>query len=143
MSYDDTAVCRFCFAVPFGGEIQVRALQQMLSFLYNRYPKVRTMAAEQLYTCLQTYEEDLLHKDHVDDALAVITDTPWGGRDSDLIKERRNSLYPLLQVPQPVAKAAGASTGASSSRPSRSGAASGSSYSGGHHLSPHVLYSYV
>ena len=52
-----------------------------------------------MYTTLLTNEE-MLPAEGFDQALEVLTGTPWDGRNTKLIKSERNKLYDLLQVPE-------------------------------------------
>lgn len=101
------AVGPFSYAVSLGGEVQTLSLQQLLSFCFNRFPKVRSECAKQLYTVLLTYEEEICQGRSIDEGdfeqvLLILSETPWDQRSKEkvaLIKEERNKLYPLLRVP--------------------------------------------
>ena len=118
----------FCSAVPFGVEIQQKCLQRLLSLLFNRYPKVRSTTADSLYTVLLTYESSM-PVEGFEQSLEVLTSTPWDGKNTKLIKEQRNKLYGLLQVPEPdTASAPSAAASSSVARPAPPAAKSAFGY---------------
>jgi hypothetical protein len=73
------------------------ATMGVLALLVNRYPRVRRVAAEQLYvTLLGSEGEDA----ETEKALELLSATRW---DADLaaVKPARNSLYPMLGLETP------------------------------------------
>jgi hypothetical protein len=73
------------------------ATMGVLALLVNRYPRVRRVAAEQLYVTLLGCEgEDA----ETEEALELLSATRW---DADLaaVKPARNSLYPMLGLETP------------------------------------------
>ncbi|ORX81575.1 ARM repeat-containing protein [Basidiobolus meristosporus CBS 931.73] len=77
------------------GAVRVRALQQLLGYLVHPFPKIRRLAADQLYLMQASQEEE---NEEIEE---ILVGTDWDQSPAQL-KEIRNQLYPLLQIPQPV-----------------------------------------
>lgn len=76
-----------------------RALTQLLSYLVHSYPRVRTVAAEQLYLYLTTRED--ADEENILEACDILTNTEWSSNGINIIKPIRDQLYPLLNIPVP------------------------------------------
>ncbi|CAG0892864.1 unnamed protein product [Cyprideis torosa] len=91
LGFADLKVCR-------------RALQHVTLFLCFRYPRVRRASAVRLYESLLVAGDSLAfipNLDALDQALAILSDTQWGG-DMDAVKRARDELCACLDVPTPV-----------------------------------------
>lgn len=87
---------------------RVSAMQGVLALMVNRYPRVRRVAAEQLYVVLLGLSDDLQASDEngsteteVEAAIELLSETRW---DAELtaVKPERNKLYPLLGLTPPA-----------------------------------------
>ena len=76
------------------------ATHALLALLVNRYPRVRRVAAEQLYVTLLGMDGDEYGGD-AEAAAELLSDTRW---DAELavVKPARNELYPLLGLVAPA-----------------------------------------
>ncbi|BBN05956.1 tubulin-specific chaperone D [Marchantia polymorpha subsp. ruderalis] len=81
------------------GLVRSQSVEQLLNFLFHRYPKVRKVCAEQLYLLLLQMGEQLVG-DSAEAALEVIGETCWDGP-IDGITADRDQLYGLFRVEPP------------------------------------------
>lgn len=91
------AIPVFLGLVPFGPDVREPALRSLLDLLVHPFPKVRKLTASSLYERLLTHEE-LFDEEKLDDALVLLTETPWDG-DVELAFGPREELHGLLGVP--------------------------------------------
>ncbi|RCI04360.1 hypothetical protein CU098_011555 [Rhizopus stolonifer] len=76
-------------------QVRTKAMQQLLSFLVHSFPRIRIEVSDQLFTLLSISEEDY------SEAMDLITGTDWT-QSLESVKEERDKLYPLLNIPKPV-----------------------------------------
>ncbi|KAI8140356.1 tubulin folding cofactor D C terminal-domain-containing protein [Fennellomyces sp. T-0311] len=86
-----------------GGQVKIKALQQMLAYLIHAFPRVRMEVSDQLYTYISVLDDEEITEGSME-AEEIITGTDWAGSLAD-IKTTRDKLYGLLNVPKPVLKA--------------------------------------
>ncbi|CAG8486755.1 6341_t:CDS:2 [Paraglomus brasilianum] len=95
----------YCGFVTLGGTLRTKALQHLLSYLVHPFPKIRRLAADQLYiTLTATIVED--EPDEMVEIEEILSTIDWSDPVSKL-KEIRDRLYPLLNVPKPTLRIAG------------------------------------
>ncbi|KAI9025982.1 tubulin folding cofactor D C terminal-domain-containing protein [Phycomyces nitens] len=82
--------------------VKTKALQQLLSYLVHAFPRIRTEAADQLYTFISLLDPDEI-TDGIQEAEEIITTTDWSGPVTE-IKPVRDGLYGLFDIPKPVIK---------------------------------------
>ena len=75
------------------------ALQGVLALIVNRYPRVRRVAAEQLYVQLLGLSDEMEQGagsvEDMEAAIELLADTRWDA-ELTVVKQERNKLYPLL-----------------------------------------------
>ncbi|XP_053309176.1 tubulin-specific chaperone D [Spea bombifrons] len=100
-----SSVAVFCGLVQFPGEIRKKILFQLLLLVCHPFPIIRKTTASQVYEMLLTYD-DVIGPEILDDVMAVLSDTNW---DADLpsLREKRNYLCDLMNVPKPTLVAKG------------------------------------
>ena len=72
----------------------------------RKYPRVRTVAAEELYTAMLTWDDDELMDVDVDGdddeedrgLISILAKTPWGSSAPGLIREQRLRLKEKLDL---------------------------------------------
>ena len=89
----------FCGLVPFQGDIRKKALLQLMIFLCHKYPRIRKVTAEQLYTTLVTYD-DIIAEEFVDDVTTNLVEAPWDDTVEN-IRPIRNQICNWLGIPPP------------------------------------------
>ncbi len=80
------------------GEARVKASLGLVALMGRKYPKVRTKAAEELYTAMLTWDEMLADDDEDKDLLSILTATPWGGTNATLIRTQRLWIREKLEL---------------------------------------------
>lgn len=99
--------------------VREKAIQQLLVVLANRFPKVRRVASEEVYSLLITHDECFsatVSEDFMAEAMDVLSSTPWDGSDPEVVRSARDELFRLLAVEKPTLKASSAGSSASSRR---------------------------
>lgn len=76
------------------------ALRSALLLLCHRYPKVRRLAGEELYTCMLTLDFGL-EEEQVDEIMAILSETTWDGpcKDNRPVRDR---LFPMFGLELPT-----------------------------------------
>ena len=84
---------------------RARAAMGLVTLMGRKYPRVRTVAAEELYTAMLTWDDDELMDgdgDGDDDEdrglISILAKTPWGSSAPDLIREQRLRLKEKLDL---------------------------------------------
>ncbi|KAL1931108.1 hypothetical protein VTP01DRAFT_10245 [Rhizomucor pusillus] len=83
-------------------QVRTRALQQLLSYLVHAFPRIRMEVADQLYSYLTVMDDDQVTEGTME-AIEIITGTDWA-ESLQVVKQARDQLYPLLDIPQPILK---------------------------------------
>mmetsp|Transcript_8740 Transcript_8740/g.14333 ORF Transcript_8740/g.14333 Transcript_8740/m.14333 type:complete len:766 (-) Transcript_8740:366-2663(-) len=80
------------------------AMRSLLLLLRNRFPKVRILCSQEVYTRLLTMDT-LVHPDSYDQVLAILSSTSW---DSPLkeTSEPADALFSLLNIEKPILSSA-------------------------------------
>ena len=79
-------------------EARASASLGLVALMGRKYPKVRTKAAEELYTAMLTWDEMLADDDEDKDLLSILTATPWGGANASLIRTQRLRIREKLEL---------------------------------------------
>ncbi|KAI7897840.1 armadillo-type protein [Cokeromyces recurvatus] len=79
-------------------QVKTKTLQQLLTYLVHSFPRIRIEVSEQLFTQISFYDDD---DEKVMEVLHILTETNWAGPLND-IKEERDKLYSLLDIPKPI-----------------------------------------
>jgi hypothetical protein len=80
------------------GEARAKASLGLVALMGRKYPKVRTKAAEELYTAMLTWDKMLADDDEDKDLLSILTATPWGGTNATLIRTQRLWIREKLEL---------------------------------------------
>ncbi|OQR99031.1 tubulin-specific chaperone D [Achlya hypogyna] len=104
--------------LPSEATVEQRAFRGLAVFLGHRFPKVRKLAAEKLYTRLILHDE-LVDEAKYDEVLGVLSETAWDGEIAD-VRSQRDLLLELMGLEKiakraMVAKAAAAPSEAAAS----------------------------
>ncbi len=79
-------------------EARATASLGLVTLMGRKYPKVRTKAAEELYTAMLTWDEIPADDDEDnDDLLSILTATPWGGANATIIRTQRLRIREKLE----------------------------------------------
>ena len=91
-------------------QARVSAMHGLLALMVNRYPRVRRVAAEQMYVLLLGFSDDQENGPgggvamDVEAAIDQLSDTRWDA-ELTVVKPERNKLYRLLGMTPPAAAA--------------------------------------
>lgn len=98
-----TAIDVFCGLLAAEGPAQKRSLSKLLIFLCHKYPRVRKLTAEKIYTGLLSVD-GVIPEANEDEVSAILTTTLW---DAELpqAREHRNRICNLAGVAAPKKKA--------------------------------------
>eukprot|EP00124_Ichthyophonus_hoferi_P000418 Ihof_evm11s15 gene=Ihof_evmTU11s15 len=88
-----------CSLLQFDGPIRHQALLRVLLLIGHRFPRLRKLAAEQLYVAMVTWE-GIAPIESACDVTALLEETEWGGP-MDEVREFRDELCSLLGIPAP------------------------------------------
>jgi len=85
---------------------RARAAMGLVTLMGRKYPRVRTVAAEELYTAMLTWDDDELMDVDVDGdddeedrgLISILAKTPWGSSAPGLIREQRLRLKEKLDL---------------------------------------------
>lgn len=88
--------------LPSEPQAQQKALKALVLFLGHRFPKVRKLTAERLYTRLLVHE-DVIDPDKYDDVVDLLSATAWDGPIGD-VRVARNEILALLEMEPPAKK---------------------------------------
>eukprot|EP01119_Soliformovum_irregulare_P014237 TRINITY_DN3884_c2_g1_i1.p1 TRINITY_DN3884_c2_g1~~TRINITY_DN3884_c2_g1_i1.p1 ORF type:complete len:1072 (-),score=395.86 TRINITY_DN3884_c2_g1_i1:58-3273(-) len=95
----------FCWLLLFQEPTRTASLKTLLSFLGNRYPKVRKLTAEEFYARILTDGEliNVNGKIKVDNdaVISILSEHVWDAEMHPGLKEAREKLYKLFQVEMP------------------------------------------
>ncbi|KAJ7404418.1 hypothetical protein WISP_145684 [Willisornis vidua] len=89
----------FCGLIQFQGDMRKKVFFQLFLLLCHPFPIIRKTTASQVYEMLITYG-DVVDAAVLDQAMAILSDTNWEA-ELPVVRERRNCLCDLLQVPRP------------------------------------------
>eukprot|EP00644_Phytophthora_capsici_P007644 jgi/Phyca11/555344/estExt2_Genewise1Plus.C_PHYCAscaffold_720060 len=89
--------------LPSDPETMSKALRALVLFLGHKFPKVRKLTAEKLYTRLLLHDE-VIDEEKYDMALEILSDTAWDASISQ-VRKARNELLDLLGMELPTKKA--------------------------------------
>ncbi|NWT55444.1 TBCD protein, partial [Erythrocercus mccallii] len=89
----------FCGLIQFQGDMREKVFFQLFLLLCHPFPIIRKTTASQVYEMLLTYS-DVVEPAMVEQAMAILSDTNWEA-ELPVVRERRNCLCDLLQVPRP------------------------------------------
>ncbi|NWZ82234.1 TBCD protein, partial [Poecile atricapillus] len=89
----------FCGLIQFQGDMREKVFFQLFILLCHPFPIIRKTTASQLYEMLLTYS-DVVEPAIVEQAMGILSDTNWEA-ELPVVRERRNCLCDLLQVPRP------------------------------------------
>ncbi|NXC84651.1 TBCD protein, partial [Cercotrichas coryphoeus] len=89
----------FCGLIQFQGDMREKVFFQLFLLLCHPFPIIRKTTASQVYEMLLTYS-DLGDTATVEQAMAILSDTNWEA-ELPVVRERRNCLCDLMQVPRP------------------------------------------
>ncbi|NXE95430.1 TBCD protein, partial [Menura novaehollandiae] len=89
----------FCGLIQFQGDMREKVFFQLFLLLCHPFPIIRKTTASQVYEMLITYG-DVVDPAIMDQAMAILSDTNWEA-ELPVVRERRNCLCDLLQVPRP------------------------------------------
>ncbi|XP_006869675.1 PREDICTED: tubulin-specific chaperone D [Chrysochloris asiatica] len=95
-----SSIAVFCGMIQFQGEVRKKVLLQLLLLLCHPFPTIRNATASQVYEMVLTYGEAVTGTEALEEVMAVLSDTPWD-TELQLVREQRNHLCDLLQVPRP------------------------------------------
>ncbi|XP_075418553.1 tubulin-specific chaperone D isoform X2 [Tenrec ecaudatus] len=90
----------FCGMIQFPGDVRKNVLLQLLLLLCHPFPTIRNTTASHVYEMVLTYGEEVTGAEALDEVMAVLGDTAWDA-ELPLVREQRNRLCDLLQVPRP------------------------------------------
>lgn len=79
-----------------GSHTNHAAITLLIRLLGKKYPRVRTIAAEQLYTAMLLWDDDDVP--NLQQACAILEETPWQGPAS-IVRPAREQLSSLLGIP--------------------------------------------
>lgn len=79
------------------------ALSYLVIYLCHKFPRVRTVTAEQMYEAMIVAQEDEGFGDQVDMdvVLNLLSDTNWSDETLDVLRPIRNQLCDVLSIPKP------------------------------------------
>ncbi|NWR47300.1 TBCD protein, partial [Regulus satrapa] len=89
----------FCGLIQFQGGMREKVFFQLFLLLCHPFPIIRKTTASQVYEMLLTYG-DVAEPATVEQAMAILSDTNWEA-ELPVVRERRNCLCDLMQVPRP------------------------------------------
>ncbi|XP_015501098.1 tubulin-specific chaperone D [Parus major] len=89
----------FCGLIQFQGDMREKVFFQLFLLLCHPFPIIRKTTASQVYEMLLTYS-DVVEPTIVEQAMGILSDTNWEA-ELPVVRERRNCLCDLLQVPRP------------------------------------------
>lgn len=75
------------------------ALSYLVIYLCHRFPRVRTVTAEQMYEAMIVAQEE--ESTDMEAVLTLLSDTNWTDDTLDTLRPIRNQLCDLLAVPKP------------------------------------------
>lgn len=77
------------------------ALSYLVIYLCHRFPRVRSVTAEQMYEAMMVAQEEFGENVDMDYVLNVLSDTNWTDEPLEKLRPIRNELCDLLNVPKP------------------------------------------
>jgi len=83
--------------IPFEEPARKNAFRIAFGLLLNGFPAVRIQGAEQLVSVVQTYGEDIMPEERVDEVLDLLVDCSWGERLDD-VRDTVNQLRDLFGI---------------------------------------------
>ncbi|CAI2368352.1 unnamed protein product [Moneuplotes crassus] len=89
-------------------EIKEKSLRSLLLMLFNPFPKVRKLVAENLYNYLLTFEEPtelFPDEDTYDEAIILLSETEWGDKLKQLNAEVKPAIFKTFGQEPPKKKA--------------------------------------
>ncbi|XP_064126499.1 tubulin-specific chaperone D isoform X1 [Loxodonta africana] len=95
-----SSISVFCGMIPFPGDVRKKVLLQLLLLLCHPFPIIRNTTASHVYEMVLTFGEEVTGAEALDEVIAVLGDTVWDA-ELPLVREQRNRLCDLLQVPRP------------------------------------------
>lgn len=91
-----TSISLFCWLVTFLQPIRNSAFTRILVFLGNPVPKVRKLAANEIYTRLLI--DDTILSPNQNGVMDLLSQTKWDAKDLQAIRGKRNEIAVLLGV---------------------------------------------
>lgn len=88
-------------------DVKPKALRSLLVMLFNAFPKVRKLVAENLYNYLLTLEEPTVmfdNEDQYDEAIVMLSETDWGMKLKDLNADMKPSIFKIFGFEAPKKK---------------------------------------
>ncbi|KAG7398260.1 hypothetical protein PHYBOEH_011433 [Phytophthora boehmeriae] len=98
----DAAISVLIGLLPSDPETEVKSLRALVLFLGHRFPKVRKLTAEKLYTRLLLHEE-VVNEEKYDEVVEILSDTAWDASITQ-VRAARNELLELLEMEMPSKK---------------------------------------
>ncbi|KAF4320208.1 hypothetical protein JM18_002220 [Phytophthora kernoviae] len=98
----DAAISVLIGLLPSDSEIEAKSLRALVLFLGHRFPKVRKLTAERLYTRLLLHEE-VINEEKYDQVVEILSDTAWDASITQ-VRTARNELLELLDMELPSKK---------------------------------------
>ncbi|RLN62335.1 hypothetical protein BBJ29_007577 [Phytophthora kernoviae] len=98
----DAAISVLIGLLPSDSEIEAKSLRALVLFLGHRFPKVRKLTAEKLYTRLLLHEE-VINEEKYDQVVEILSDAAWDASITQ-VRTARNELLELLDMELPSKK---------------------------------------
>ncbi|KAM9597792.1 tubulin-specific chaperone D [Trichechus inunguis] len=95
-----SSIAVFCGMIQFQGDVRKKVLLQLFLLLCHPFPIIRNTTASHVYEMVLTFGEEIVGAEALEEVIAVLGNTVWDA-ELPLVREQRNRLCDLFQVPRP------------------------------------------